>query len=80
MAATAALGGDVAADTFVSMGAEDFARYLDFAPGALLRLGCRDGSARSDLHSAAFRLDEGCLELGIRAAVTGLESLLASAR
>ncbi len=66
------LGADTVAGTFVSMGAEDFARYLDEAPGALLRLGCREGTGRSDLHSAGFRLDEGCIEFGIRAAVTGL--------
>jgi amidohydrolase len=70
------LGKDAVASTFVSMGAEDFARYLDEAPGLLLRLGCRDGSGKSDLHSAAFRLDEGCIRVGIEAATTSLLELL----
>jgi amidohydrolase len=70
------LGSDAVAGTFVSMGAEDFARYLDEAPGALLRLGCGDGAGRSDLHSAGFRLDEGCIRIGIEAAVAALLELL----
>jgi amidohydrolase len=75
-AIVASLGDETLADTFVSMGAEDFARYLDDAPGALLRLGCRDGSSRVDLHSTSFRLDERCLEVGVKAAVAGLFALL----
>jgi amidohydrolase len=71
-----ALGDQAVTGTFVSMGAEDFARYLDDAPGALLRLGCRSGSLQVDLHSAGFRLDEGCLGVGIKAAVAGLLELL----
>ncbi len=51
--------------THLSMGAEDFARYLEEVPGALLRLGCRAGDGM-DLHSAAFLLDEACLEVGVR--------------
>lgn len=75
-AVTTTMGPDVASDTFVSMGAEDFARYLDEAPGALLRLGCHDGGAKTDLHSAGFRIDEHCLEVGIRAGVAGLLALM----
>jgi amidohydrolase len=73
------LGMDAVTGTFVSMGAEDFARYLDEAPGALMRLGCQDGTARVDLHSANFRLDEHCLEIGVRAAVVGLLALMEDA-
>lgn len=72
-----ALGKDALGGTFVSMGAEDFARYLDEAPGVLMRLGCRDGSGKSDLHSAAFRLDEACIRVGIEGAVVALLDLLA---
>jgi amidohydrolase len=70
------LGEEAVTGTFVSMGAEDFARYLDEAPGALMRLGCRDGGAKVDLHSAGFRLDEGCLATGIRLGVAGLLELM----
>lgn len=71
-----ALGPSATTGTFVSMGAEDFARYLDEAPGVLLRLGCHDGGAPTDLHSAGFRIDERCLEVGIRAALLGLLVML----
>jgi amidohydrolase len=74
-----ALGKDALAGTHVSMGAEDFARYLDEAPGALMRLGCRDGTGKSDLHSAAFRLDESCIRVGIRGAVAALLDMLDAA-
>ena len=74
-----ALGTDALAGTYVSMGAEDFARYLDEAPGALMRLGCRDGTGKSDLHSAAFRLDESCIRVGIRGAVAALLDMLDAA-
>ncbi|MGF1667207.1 MAG: amidohydrolase [Acidimicrobiia bacterium] len=70
------LGSDAVTGTFVSMGAEDFARYLDEAPGALMRLGCQDGPTRVDLHSANFRLDEHCLEIGVRAGVVGLLAMM----
>ncbi len=63
--------------THVSMGAEDFARYLDCAPGALLRLGCAENDASTDLHSASFLLDEGALEVGL---TVGLHSLIALMR
>lgn len=53
----------------LSLGAEDFARYLEEVPGALVRLGCRVGARRVDLHSSEFMLDEGCLEVGVRLAV-----------
>jgi amidohydrolase len=75
-AVTGHLGEESVTGTFVSMGAEDFARYLDEAPGALLRLGCHDGGAKVDLHSAGFRIDEHCLEVGIRAAIVGLISMM----
>lgn len=62
-ALVAAAGPDAVGPTYVSMGAEDFARYLEEVPGALLRLGCRAGEGM-DLHSASFQLDEDCLETG----------------
>lgn len=73
-ATVASMGARCATPTHVSMGAEDFARYLDCAPGALLRLGCAESDASTDLHSASFRLDEGALEVGL---TVGLHSLIA---
>ena len=76
-AATAAiLGPRSVVETHVSMGAEDFARYLDVAPGALIRLGCAEHHTGTDLHSASFTLDERSLEVGLRVALAGLEALL----
>lgn len=72
---TAALGVDTVVPTNVSMGAEDLARYLESVPGALIRLGCRAGDRRVDLHSASFMLDERCLETGVRAGIASLIEL-----
>lgn len=51
-----------------SMGGEDFSAYLDYAPGALLRLGCADpgNHAPPFLHSSFFDIDERTLALGTR--------------
>ena len=50
-----------------SMGGEDFSVYLDHAPGAMLRLGCRPpGQETHFLHSPLFDLDERILALGSR--------------
>lgn len=70
------LGEDHITPTHVSMGAEDFARYLEVIPGALIRLGCSAGQTRTDLHSANFVLDEGCLETGVRVGVAAVADLL----
>jgi amidohydrolase len=50
-----------------SMGAEDFAHYLDHIPGAMFRLGCSSPSAGSSpLHSPTFDLDERALIIGAK--------------
>jgi amidohydrolase len=50
-----------------SMGAEDFAFYLEHAPGAMLRLGTgRAGSENPFLHSPHFDIDERALLTGTR--------------
>ncbi|MFQ5732215.1 MAG: M20 family metallopeptidase [Planctomycetaceae bacterium] len=50
-----------------SLGGEDFSVYLDYAPGALLRLGCAVPETRAPfLHSPLFDLDERCLSIGMR--------------
>ena len=70
------LGEDRLVPTHVSMGAEDFARYLEDIPGALVRLGCSLEKTRTDLHSAGFVLDEACLETGLRVGVAAVADLL----
>lgn len=50
-----------------SMGSEDFAFYLDHAPGCMLRLGCNSPEVgNAGLHSARFDVDERCLAIGAR--------------
>lgn len=70
------LGPRAVIETHVSMGAEDFARYLDLAPGSLVRLGCAEHHTGTDLHSASFILDERSLEVGLQVALAGLQALL----
>lgn len=73
--AEATIGHEHVTRTHLSMGAEDFARYLDDVPGCLIRLGCKTASSDVDLHSADFTLDEGCLEVGVHMAVGGILAL-----
>jgi len=41
------------------MGAEDFANYLEYIPGALVRVGTRTGQSTSyPLHDSNFDIDE----------------------
>ena len=61
-----------------SMGAEDFARFTEAVPGALLRLGARPGGRDVDLHSSAFQVDEAALETGLHAAVCSVLALLSA--
>jgi len=70
------LGPDAVTGTATSMGAEDFSRYLEVVPGALIRLGARPGDRSVDLHSAAFAIDERALEVGVLAATAGLCDLM----
>jgi len=74
-----AFGPDALDETAQSMGGEDFAWYLEHAPGALARLGVRTpGAATSlDLHQSTFDLDEAALAVGVRFMVgTALTALL----
>jgi amidohydrolase len=61
-------GADALDETAQSMGGEDFAWYLEHAPGALARLGVRTpGAAASlDLHQSTFDIDESVLAVGVR--------------
>lgn len=74
------LGPEAAVSADLSMGAEDFARYLEAVPGALLRLGCRPDGRPGDLHSATFLLDESCLEVGVQVGLAACLDLLAAHR
>lgn len=76
IAVSSTLGTDAVTPTPTSMGAEDFANYLDRVPGALLRLGCSPGTGSVDLHSAAFVFDERAMEVGLLAGAATLLELL----
>ncbi len=49
-----------------SLGAEDFAFFLQDVPGTMFRLGVNGGKGCAPLHSGYFSLDERSLELGIK--------------
>jgi amidohydrolase len=51
-----------------SMGAEDFAYFLEKFPGAMVRLGCHDPAEgfTHGLHSPYFSFDERTLDVGVR--------------
>lgn len=66
-AVTDQLGREAAVTTDTSMGAEDFSRYLEEVPGALLRLGAAPPHGVCDLHSSNFVLEESALETGLLA-------------
>jgi len=69
-AVTRAVGPEAVGTTHQSMGAEDFAVYLDHAPGALARLGVWDGvRPQVDLHSPHFEADERSIAIGVRTMV-----------
>ncbi|MFE1102215.1 M20 family metallopeptidase [Nocardiopsis alba] len=72
-AVTLALGADAASPTPQSLGGEDFAWYLEHAPGALARLGTHspdwDGPML-DLHRGTFDVDEKAIGVGTRFMVT----------
>ncbi|HEY5578502.1 MAG TPA: amidohydrolase [Acidimicrobiia bacterium] len=67
-----ALGPQAVAVTEPSLGAEDFALYLDKVPGALVRLGVALPDRRA-LHSSTFDIDESSIKTGI---LVGAASLL----
>ena len=78
-AAEAALGANKIEHTHQSLGAEDFAWFLEDIPGALIRLGAQIPGRQVDLHSAMFDIDESAIETGILVASETLLRLLESA-
>jgi amidohydrolase len=49
-----------------SMGSEDFAAYLEHAPGMMFRLGCAAELPWPGLHTPNFDVDERCLSVGAK--------------
>ncbi len=78
-AAEAALGPNKIEHTHQSLGAEDFAWFLEDIPGALIRLGAQIPGRQVDLHSATFDIDEQAIETGILVASETLLRLLENA-
>ncbi|MDP9102064.1 MAG: amidohydrolase [Actinomycetota bacterium] len=70
-AGAAALGAGSVVPTLQSMGGEDFAWYVDEAPGAMARLGVRPPgqSTPADLHQPQFDADERAIAVGVRVLV-----------
>ncbi len=62
----------------VSMGVEDFAFFLEKAPGAFFTIGCRneDKGIIHPLHHCLFDIDEDCLTIGVAMQVENVKSLL----
>ena len=77
-AASEVLGTNGVPTTHQSLGAEDFAWYLDSAPGALIRLGSALPDRRVDLHSAPFDIDERTIPFGMEVGTASLLRLLAT--
>jgi amidohydrolase len=80
-AAGAALGSDRVTEAEISMGGEDFAFYLEQAPGAMIRLGTGiAGAEPMDIHQASFDVDERAIGHGVRVMVhTALAGLATGA-
>jgi amidohydrolase len=79
-AAAQVLGLAAVSEAPQSLGAEDFAWYLESIPGSLARLGTKVPGAgvRYDLHQATFDVDERAIGVGVRLmAATALEALRA---
>lgn len=49
-----------------SMGAEDFSRYLKYAPGMLVRIGTGGEESSFPLHSSLFDIDENAIFIGVK--------------
>ncbi|GAY10065.1 amidohydrolase [Pseudonocardia sp. N23] len=69
-ATIASVGPEAASTTEQSSGGEDFAWYLEEAPGAMARLGVWSGvGPMRDIHQPTFDLDERALPVGVRVLV-----------
>jgi amidohydrolase len=77
-AARTVLGDEGVLPTEQSLGAEDFAWYLEEVPGALIRLGARLPDRMVDLHATDFDIDERAIPTGLMVGAVALLELLAS--
>ena len=72
-------GVDASTSTEQSSGGEDFAWYLEHAPGAMARLGVWPGHGpMRDIHQPTFDLDERALPFGVRVLVQSALTALTS--
>jgi metal-dependent amidase/aminoacylase/carboxypeptidase family protein len=81
-AALAVLGPNAVTTTQQSLGAEDFAWYLESVPGTLARLGAAAPGTgdRADLHHMSFDVDERVIGTGVRLMVATALAALAGER
>jgi amidohydrolase len=79
-AAAVTIGGaDASTSTEQSSGGEDFAWYLEHAPGAMARLGVWPGQGpMRDIHQPTFDLDERALPVGVRVLIQSALTALTS--
>jgi amidohydrolase len=79
-AAAVTVGGtDASTSTEQSSGGEDFAWYLEHAPGAMARLGVWPGQGpMRDIHQPTFDLDERALPFGVRVLIQSALTALSS--
>ena len=75
-AARTVLGDEGVLPTAQSLGAEDFAWYLEDVPGALIRLGARLPNRTVDLHATDFDIDERSIPTGMMVGAVALLELL----
>ncbi len=78
-AAETVLGSEGVLPTEQSLGAEDFAWYLEEVPGALVRLGAAPADRSVDLHASDFDLDERAIATGMLIGGAALFELLNAA-
>ncbi|WP_433289672.1 amidohydrolase [Pseudonocardia sp. CA-142604] len=72
-------GVDASTSTEQSSGGEDFAWYLEHAPGAMARLGVWPGHGpMRDIHQPTFDLDERALPFGVRVLIQSALTALTS--
>lgn len=79
-AARTVLGDEGVLPTAQSLGAEDFAWYLEEVPGALIRLGARLPDRVVDLHATDFDIDERAIPTGMMVGAVALLELLGAGR
>ena len=63
--ASSTLGREKIVEMEQSMGGEDFSWYLEYAPGALVRIGVSKDGRGPSLHSNTFDIDERVIRIGV---------------